>query len=472
MTDLHFESQGIDIVLDTPIPAVFETGKGALLQVSGHLIDPRFTIHAARLQLQPPVHGTFGYVPGYDLKNRRFFGDVFSSPHRFFYAIPIRHDDPPIKITLEITRTDASVQNFHLGTVTPTLRSDDISRSFSHSQISTYLKEASSFPQYPPIVIGLATYNPDFELFARQIQSIREQDYPNWFCLVNDDFSDTDSFQKIQEIIGDDDRFLIVRNEKNLGFYKNFEKVLQLIPADTPYIALCDQDDSWYPGKLRRLVSAFDESTLLTFSDMRIVDRNGEMLYPSFWMNQNVHYQELDLQILDNAITGAACMFRGTLLNDVLPFPPDSGTVFENRKVAFHDHWIGCVALAKGNIKFIPEPLHDYYQQGQNCAGFNYQVHGYEVREIGAMLRKIRADGLGKIIEKAFVWFLTHGVQKILYAKILEMRFTLTDKEKRENIALFSSFQGLGYRMLYLLWELKSRRNVSCGTGNVFSLVM
>jgi glycosyltransferase involved in cell wall biosynthesis len=470
MTDLRFESQGIVLELDNSIPAIFETGNGAFLQISGHFIDPGFTIHAIQLQLHPPVHDTLGYVLASGQKKGRVAGDDHSSSSRFFFAIPFRHDNPPVEITLEITRNDTSALCFPLGTVTPALRSDELLCSVSHRRISSYLKENSSHPHFQPVVIGLATYNPDIELFTRQIQSIREQDYPNWFCLVNDDCSDLHSFQKIREVIGDDDRFLILRNEQNLGFYKNFERILQFIPADTPFIALCDQDDRWYPDKLRRLVSAFDGKTLLTFSDMRIVDRNGETLFPSFWMNRTVHYQELDLQILDNTITGAACMFRGSLLHDILPFPPDAGTVFHNRKVAFHDHWIGCVALAKGEVRYIPEPLHDYYQQGQNCAGFYYHTHENGVKKSGTVLRKIRTDTPGKIVERAFVWFLTYGIQKILFAKILEMRIIPDGGEKQEDVALFSSFQGLGVRMMSLLWRLKSRRGVSCDAEKIFFL--
>ena len=58
MTDLRFESQGIVLELDNSIPAVFETGNGAFLQISGHFIDPGFTIHAARLQACSHLHGT------------------------------------------------------------------------------------------------------------------------------------------------------------------------------------------------------------------------------------------------------------------------------------------------------------------------------------------------------------------------------------------------------------------------------
>jgi hypothetical protein len=56
-----------------------------------------------------------------------------------------------------------------------------------------------------------------------------------------------------------------------------------------------------------------------------------------------------------NTITGAATLFRRELAELALPFPEAPGW-------QFHDHWLGLVALAAGDIAYVDRPLYDYVQ--------------------------------------------------------------------------------------------------------------
>ena len=59
-----------------------------------------------------------------------------------------------------------------------------------------------------------------------------------------------------------------------MGFYRNFERALGMVPAEAELIALSDQDDRWYPDKLSSLRAALGGSRL-AYSDARLVDREG-----------------------------------------------------------------------------------------------------------------------------------------------------------------------------------------------------
>ncbi len=214
----------------------------------------------------------------------------------------------------------------------------------------------------PFIAICMTTYNPPLELFKRQIQSIQEQTYRRWLCIIVDDCSTPDRFDQIVQTVGDDPRFRIHRNPRNLGFYENFEHCLALSPSDVQYIALCDQDDCWYADKLASLLAEFDAATTLVYSDARIVDGTGRQLNGTYWTTRDNNYTSLGNLLLANTVTGAASMFPRWLLNFILPFPERYGS-------AYHDHWIGCVALALGNLRYIDRPLYDYVQHEQNVIG-------------------------------------------------------------------------------------------------------
>ncbi len=87
------------------------------------------------------------------------------------------------------------------------------------------------------------------------------------------------------------------------------------------------------------------------------------MLADTYWGFRPVNHTDFASLVLANTVTGAACLFRASLLDDVLPFPPRHGA-------AFHDHWIAQVAMALGPISYVDEPLYDYVQHDEAALGY------------------------------------------------------------------------------------------------------
>ncbi|HSH40738.1 MAG TPA: glycosyltransferase [Arenicellales bacterium] len=213
------------------------------------------------------------------------------------------------------------------------------------------------------VAICMATYEPDLEAFRRQIDSIRSQDHPRWLCIVNDDGSSRETWERMRELCTDDQRFSFHRNPGNLGFYRNFESALKKVPVEAEYIAFADQDDFWYKDKLSRLIEALRrEQAMLAYSDMRIVDASGAEVASTYWVNRRNEYRDLKVVLVANTVTGAASLFRRELLPDLVPFPPRVGD-------AFHDHWLACTAMSTGTVAYVDAPLHDYYQHGSSVIG-------------------------------------------------------------------------------------------------------
>ncbi len=219
-------------------------------------------------------------------------------------------------------------------------------------------------PQPEPLVaICLATHNPPAELFERQIESIRAQSHERFVCLISDDASESQGWERVERAAEGDPRFAVSRTPSRLGFYRNFERCLSLVPEAASYVALCDQDDRWHPDKLATLVGELERSgALLAFSDMNVVDAGGRSLATTYWLDRRNNFTELGTLLLSNTVTGAASLFRRELLDDVLPFPPEVGE-------PLHDHWIACVALALGELAYVDRPLHDYVQHRENVLG-------------------------------------------------------------------------------------------------------
>jgi glycosyltransferase involved in cell wall biosynthesis len=206
----------------------------------------------------------------------------------------------------------------------------------------------------PLVAICMATYEPPLDLLERQLASIRAQTHRNWVCVISDDCSDPERFAAIRNTVADDPRFGVTRAPQRLGFYRNFERALALAPEAADLVALADQDDRWHPDKLATLLAELGGAQLV-YSDARIVDRRGAVIAESYWERRRNNHSDLLSLLVANAVTGAASCFRRELLADALPFPPA-------QFAHFHDHWLGLVALARGEIAFVDRPLYDYVQ--------------------------------------------------------------------------------------------------------------
>src|SRR5205085_1344884 len=165
----------------------------------------------------------------------------------------------------------------------------------------------------PLVAICMATYNPPADLLKRQIDSLIAQTHRNWVCIINDDCSDEAAYEQIKKFAAQDSRIQVFRNQSRQGFYRNFERCLNLIPDGVEFIAFCDQDDEWYPEKLEACLAAFDPDTYLVFSDMKVVSRDGEVLADTYWSRRQNHYSDLVALLFANTVTGAASLFRREL---------------------------------------------------------------------------------------------------------------------------------------------------------------
>jgi hypothetical protein len=221
---------------------------------------------------------------------------------------------------------------------------------------------ANGVSKDPLIAICMATFDPDLALFERQIESIRSQTHERWICIVSDDDSRPDTRARIEQILQRDSRFTFWPATTQLGFYRNFERALSMVPDEARYVALADQDDRWHRDKLATLRDSIGDAQLV-YSDLRVVDREGEVLGHTFFDRRANNSTDLGSLMMMNTVTGAAAMFRRDLLQRVLPFPPRHGPN------SFHDQWIAMVALALGRLAYVDRPLYDYVQHDRAVLG-------------------------------------------------------------------------------------------------------
>jgi glycosyltransferase involved in cell wall biosynthesis len=263
---------------------------------------------------------------------------VDGTPHRaeaaagaFWAVVPIPPRDRPGAIEIALAAA---------GAVTPAGRIEVVERA------------AAAPATDDRIAVCMATYEPDRRLFQAQIESLRAQTDDRWLCVISDDASEAD----VAAMVAGDERFVVSRADQRRGFYGNFERALALAPPGSRLLALCDQDDRWHPDKLATLRAALGDAVMV-YSDQRLVDAEGRVLRDTLWQGRRNNHTDIASLLVANSITGAATLFRREIADLALPFPLTPG-------LPFHDHWLGLVALAAGDVGYVDRPLYDYVQHG------------------------------------------------------------------------------------------------------------
>lgn len=216
----------------------------------------------------------------------------------------------------------------------------------------------------------LSTYNGEHYL-SDQIDSLFAQSFTDWRLLIRDDGS-TDRTQAIIDayITSHPDKIILLKDEIGcVGTSQSYSHLLRQSTA--PYIALCDQDDSWISEKLAIQMNKMLEEEnktgkdfpLLINTDLMVTTNTLDILSESLWSYQNINpvkMYPLKNLLIQNHVTGCTFLMNRALVNNALPIA--EGAVM-------HDWWIALVASAKGKIISLSTPTVLYRQHKHNTVG-------------------------------------------------------------------------------------------------------
>ena len=162
------------------------------------------------------------------------------------------------------------------------------------------------------IDILMATYNGE-KYLKEQVESILNQSYSNFRLIISDDCSTDKTREILSEYEKKDKRIEVYYQEKNLGYVKNFEFLLERVKNEI--YMLSDQDDYWLPEKIEKTYNKLNEEDAdLVFTDLIVVDDNKRVINPSFNKLMNLEkkiqktIETYELAYLYNCVTGCTIM--------------------------------------------------------------------------------------------------------------------------------------------------------------------
>lgn len=201
----------------------------------------------------------------------------------------------------------------------------------------------------PLVSVAMATYNGE-KYLAEQLESILSQDYPNVELVVFDDHS-RDRTVEILERYRSRHHFRVFRNPRTIGWKRNFMQAMMMCRG--ALIAFADQDDVWFPRKIRRLVEEIGTSSLI-HSDAAVIGEDGSPVAQSdkdyFQVDRRDLADSSQYGIVNGLVRGCEMMCTRQVVERAF-------VIARRTYLPSHDLWIPFVASSLSGCRFLDEPL-------------------------------------------------------------------------------------------------------------------
>lgn len=225
----------------------------------------------------------------------------------------------------------------------------------------------------------MAIYN-GRRFLQEQIDSLLGQTkLPDRIVCCDDESSDG-SLEWIREYarsLGQEERFLLVKNEQNLGYIRNFYHALDLCDADLLF--LCDQDDIWAADKMERMEAEFAKNSnlMLLSCAHTLISAQGEPISSMRYGQKNGCGALLPVSEKE-----IVTLFRWPGMTMALRRSFWSEVRETARQIAApHDRVLALLAASRGQMAYLDVPLCCHRLHASNSGGEENSMKMYLARD-------------------------------------------------------------------------------------------
>jgi len=143
----------------------------------------------------------------------------------------------------------------------------------------------NSVKSLPLVSVIIPTFN-RCTMLPRSIDSVLNQTYRNFECIVVDDASLDETEAVVMEYIEKDNRVIYIKNEKNM--HASASRNIGINKSRGDSVAFLDDDDEWSESKLEKQINLFNglgQDYGLVYCWMDYYNKSGEIIrevHPSF----------------------------------------------------------------------------------------------------------------------------------------------------------------------------------------------
>lgn len=232
------------------------------------------------------------------------------------------------------------------------------------------------------ITVLMGIYN-CAETLPEALDSLLNQTYNSWKCVLCDDGSIDNTYEVAEEYVNKyPDKFLLIKNEHNMGLNITLNNCLAL--ADTEYVARMDGDDLSEPTRFEKEILFLKENIdfAIVSTPMTYFDETGV-----FRVGKSVENPTKEQIATGGYICHAPCMIRTDAIKSVGGYTVDDKVL----RVEDVDLWIK-LYLKGYKCHNLSEPLYRMRDDRNAVARrkFKYRVNATRVR-----LKACKAMNLG-----------------------------------------------------------------------------
>ncbi|WP_270463771.1 glycosyltransferase [Faecalibacillus intestinalis] len=294
------------------------------------------------------------------------------------------------------------------------------------------------------VSLVMAVYNGE-KYLIEQLDSIRKQTYPIDEVLLLDDVSTDNSYELIHQYI-DGYKLInwkLIKNEKNLGYRKNFKKGLEMVTGDI--IFLCDQDDRWHLNKVETMVEYMkDEAILSLASSFNFMNQEGkcfEVNKIKGRSNNNLLFKEVTELLTEIDLNNLLEMnFSQGCTMAIKEEVKDNYLKVTQGKLP-HDWELNIISSIKNGCYYLDKPLIDYRIHNNNTIGMDDIVEGNIINEKKKRVNKRIEQTKAQIENVNFALELELNREQkkycLYYKEYLSQRVSMMEEKKPLSLILY-----------------------------------
>ncbi len=204
------------------------------------------------------------------------------------------------------------------------------------------------------ISVALASYN-GARFIGEQLRSLAAQTHRPDELIVTDDGSNDETIRIITDFARTAPFDVkLFQNPQRLGFGQNFGKALALCSGDIVF--LCDQDDSWFPQKIERIVELAQSMPKMQLFTNDAIITDADLRPTAFTLLGQITTLG---QSRNQLVSGCCSAVKRDLLQICLPIPDC---------VLWHDKWIAKIAASCSTKYVLDQPLQYYRRHKSNAS--------------------------------------------------------------------------------------------------------
>ncbi len=222
----------------------------------------------------------------------------------------------------------------------------------------------TSINSYPLVSVIIPVFNQKEEYLRQCIESILNQDYPNFELIISDNHSENGSWEVINSY--EDSRLKLVRPPQHLPMVQHW--AYAGFHAKGEYLSMMGSDDWAEPGWLSEMMAEFISYTTATFSFPNLV-----LNYQKTGKKHNARNFDIPTQLIPS--TKAACqvaewtshMFSWWVVGAVIRAKDYFSVCGIARYATIHngDYPLSLGLLTRGDVLYINRPLVNYRIWGE-----------------------------------------------------------------------------------------------------------